>query len=64
MLTKLFFGNDLAKLKEETRTVRSRMLSKEKIAFHLLMVLAFHDLPRSVVQFVRSSSEKMHGSKI
>ena len=36
------FGNDSAK----TRTVRSRMLSKEEIDFNLLMTLAFHDLSR------------------
>ena len=43
---KAVFGNDSAKLKQETRTVRSRILSKEEIDFHLLMALAFHDLPR------------------
>ena len=45
------------------------MLAKEKIDFHLLMALAFHDLPRKksdqlVVQSLRSGSEKMHGSDI
>ena len=40
------FGSDLAKLKQETRTVRRRILSKEEIDFHLLMALVFHDLSR------------------
>ena len=43
---KAVFGNDSAKLKQETRTVRNRMLSKEEIDFYLLMALVFHDLPR------------------
>ena len=35
----------MAKLKQETRSIRSRSLSKEEIDFHLLMALAFYDLP-------------------
>ena len=42
---KAVFGSDLAKSKQETRIIRSRILSKEKIDYHLLMALAFHDLP-------------------
>ena len=43
---KAVLRNDLLKLKQEARTVRNRKLSKEEIDSHLLMVLAFHDLPR------------------
>ena len=45
---KAVVGSDLAKLKQETRSIRRRELSKEEIDFHfyLLMALAFHDLPR------------------
>ena len=45
-VNKAIFGNDSVKFKHETRTVRSRMLSKEEIDFHLLTALAFHNLPR------------------
>ena len=43
---KAVFGSDLAKLKQETISIRSRMLSKEEIDFLMPMALAFHDLPR------------------
>ena len=43
---KAAFGNNLIKLKEETRIVKRRTLSKEEIDFHLLMALASHDHPR------------------
>ena len=42
---KALFENDSAKVEQETRFVRSQMLSKEEIDFHLLMAPAFHDLP-------------------
>ena len=45
-IEKAFFGNDSAKLKQETRAVRSRTLCKEKVDFHLLVALVFHDVPR------------------
>ena len=63
---KALFGSDLVKLKQETGSIKHRALCKEVIDYHLLMALACHDLPRkkklSVVQFVRSSIEKIHGS--
>ena len=37
---KAIFESDFAKLKQETRPIRSRALSKEEIDFHLLMALA------------------------
>ena len=43
---KAAFGNCSMQLKQETRTVRSRTLSKEETDFHLLMALLFHDLTR------------------
>ena len=39
-------GSDLAKLKQETRSIRSRALSYEKIDFYVLLALAFHVVPR------------------
>ena len=45
-VAKAIFESDLMKLTQETRSIRSRTLSKEDIDFHLLMALAFHDLPR------------------
>ena len=43
---KAVFGSDFTKLKQDTRTVRSRMFSKEKFYFYLPMALSFHILPR------------------
>ena len=43
---KAVWGSDLEKLKQEIRSIRSRSLSKDEIDFHLLMVLASHDLPK------------------
>ena len=43
---KAVFGSDLMKLKQETRSISSRVFSKEKTDFHLLMALLFYDLPR------------------
>ena len=43
---KAAFRNDSAKLKQDMRLVMNRILCKEEIHFHPLMVLAFHDLPR------------------
>ena len=45
-VAKAIFESDLMKMKQETRSIRNRTLSKEDIDFHLLISLAFHDLPR------------------
>ena len=42
---KAVFGSDLMKLKQETKSISRRVWSKEDADFHLLMALAFHDLP-------------------
>ena len=42
-IEKAVFGSYLTKLKQETRSITSRVLSKEEIDFLLLMVLAFHE---------------------
>ena len=34
------------KMKQGTRSIRSRALSKEETDFHLLIALPFHDFPR------------------
>ena len=47
-VNKAVFGSDLAKLKQETRSIRSGALSKEEI-FFMLMALAFHDVPRKKI---------------
>ena len=38
------FVHDFVKIKQETRSIRSSPFSREKVDFHLLMALAFHDL--------------------
>ena len=48
-IEKTGFWSDLVILKKETRSIRSRSLSKEEIDFHLLMALSFHHLPRMKV---------------
>ena len=35
------FGSDLAKSKQENRSIRNRALSKKEINFHLIMACAF-----------------------
>ena len=47
---KAVFRNNLAKLKQGTRTVRSRTLSMEEIDFYLLMLLALSSLLVTVVK--------------
>ena len=45
-VNKALFESDFAALKQETRTVIYRTFYEEENDFHLLICLAFHDLPR------------------
>ena len=49
---RVIIRHDLMKMKEETRSIRRKALSKEEIDFHLLMALAFYD-------FLRQKSGKL-----
>ena len=47
---KAVFGSHLMKMKQETRSLSRRVLSKEETNFNLLMDLGFRDLPRKKYQ--------------
>ena len=52
------FGGDLIKMKQATKSIRSKALSKEEDDFHLLIALSFHDLSRKKKDTMIQISEK------
>ena len=41
---KAVFGSDLMTMNQETRSIRSRTLSKEEIDIHMIIAIEFYDL--------------------